>query len=146
MTMRRLPDIAIRECVTELRAACRLPIDGQALDVLIERLRPNFERILGHPDGPRRWADHGQRMRDNGRHLGALADFYGDRERMVGIEALTRAFQAVREDCTVRAESTPLAFEYCQAPGPIPEDSTTVDAAQRARQPVGPVGPVDDDH
>ena len=76
MTMRRLPDIAIRECVGELRAACRLPIDQTALDVLIERLRPNFERILGHPDGARRWADHGQRMRNNGRHLGALADFY----------------------------------------------------------------------
>ena len=148
MTMRRLPDIAIRECVTELRAACRLPIDGQALDVLIERLRPNFERILAHPDGPRRWADHGQRMRDNGRHLGALADFYGDRDRMVGIEALNRAFQAVREDCTVRAEATPLAFEYCRAPGdqPLPEDAVTLDGAQRGRQHAGQAGPVDNDH
>jgi len=69
MTMRRLPDIAIRECVGELRAACRLPIDQEALGVLIERLRPNFERILAHPDGVKRWADHGQRMR---RFLGAL--------------------------------------------------------------------------
>src|SRR5258708_14332358 len=124
MTMRRLPDIAIRECVGELRAACRLPIDPQALDVLIEQLRPNFERILGHADGVRRWADHGQRMRDNGRHLGALADFYGDRERVVGIEALTRAFQAVREDCTVRAERTPLAHAYCRPGGhPLPATS-----------------------
>jgi len=140
MTMRRLPDIAIRECVTELRAACRLPIDGQALDVLIEQLRPNFERILAHPDGARRWADHGQRMRDNGRHLGALADFYGARDRMVGIEALTRAFQAVRQDCTVGAETTPLAFEYCRDWGakPQPEDAATLDAAQHARQHVGP--------
>ena len=138
MTMRRLPDIAIRECVAELRAACRLPIDSQALEVLIERLRPNFERILGHPDGARRWADHGQRMRDNGRHLGALADFYGDRDRMVGIEALNRAFQAVREDCTVRAEVTPLAFHYCSSPGSEPaEDSVPLDAAERARQFVG---------
>jgi hypothetical protein len=116
MLMRRLPDIAIRECVGELRAACRLPIDEQALEMLIERLRPNFERILAHADGVKRWADHGQRMRDNGRHLGALADFYGDRDRFVGVEALTRAFQAVREDCTVRAEITPLAFEYCRPP------------------------------
>ena len=51
MMMRRLPDIAMRECFGELRAACRLPIDQTALDVLMERLRPNFERILGHPDG-----------------------------------------------------------------------------------------------
>ena len=136
MTMRRLPDIAIRECVGELRAACRLPIDQEALGVLIERLRPNFERILGHPDGVKRWADHGQRMRDNGRHLGALADFYGDRERVVGIEALTRAFQAVREDCTVRAETTPLAFEYCRPPGdPLPEDSVRFEESQRRRVP-----------
>jgi hypothetical protein len=140
MTMRRLPDTAIRECVVELRAACRLPIDQQALEVLIERLRPNFERILGHPDGPRRWADHGQRMRDNGRHLGALADFYGDRDRVVGIEALTRAFQAVRQDCTVRAETTPLAFEYCSPPDPRPEDSAELDGVARAHQHAG------DDH
>jgi len=137
MTMRRLPDIAIRECVIELRAACRLPIDAQALDELIERLRPNFERILAHPDGPRRWADVGQRMRDNGRHIGALADFYGDRDRTVGADALNRAFQAVREDCTVRVESTPVAFEFCRPGGdPVPEDSVTLDAAQHARQHV----------
>ena len=141
MTMRRLPDIAIRECVGELRAACRLPIDQEALGVLIERLRPNFERILGHPDGVKRWADHGQRMRDNGRHLGALADFYGDRERLVGTEALTRAFQAVREDCTVRAESTPLAYEYCRktAEEPLPEDSVGSEQSQPARRVPEPI-------
>ena len=123
MMMRRLPDIAIRECLGELRAACRLPIDPPALDALVERLRHNFDRILAHPDGVKRWADHGQRMRDNARHLGALADFYGSRDGFVGVHAIERAFQAVREDCTVRAESTPLAFEYCRPP--VPEDSST---------------------
>ena len=118
MKMRRLPDIAIGECVRELRAACRLPIEPAALDTLIEQLRPNFERILAHPDGSRRWADHGQRMRDNGRHLGALADFYGSRAGTIDERALARAFQAVREDCTVRAESTPLAYEYCRPKDP----------------------------
>jgi hypothetical protein len=128
--MRRLPELALKECFAELRAACRLPIDEQALTELMERVRPNFERILGHPDGPKRWADHGQRMRDNGRHVGALADFYGDRERMVGAEALTRAFQAVRKDCTVRAEVTPLAYEYCREPSePQPENSIRSDAS-----------------
>jgi hypothetical protein len=129
MMMRRLPDIAIKECVGELRAACRLPIEQPALDMLVERLRPNFERILAHPDGVKRWADHGQRMRDNGRHLGALADFYGSRAGSVGIDVLTRAFQAIREDCTVRAESTPLAYEYCRPP--VPEDSTRDDELVR---------------
>jgi hypothetical protein len=134
MMMRRLPDIAIRECFSELRAACRLPIDQQALDVLMERVRPNFERILGHPDGARRWADHGQRMRDNGRHVGALADFYGSRDRIVGADALNRAFQAVREDCTVRAETTTLAYEYCRPPGgePDAEHSLRSEDAQAA--------------
>jgi hypothetical protein len=127
--IRRLPDIAIKECVGELRAACRLPIEPDALDVLIERLRPNFERILAHPDGARRWADHGQRMRNNGRHLGALADFYGDRAGVVDIAALMRAFQAVREDCTVRAEITPLAYEYCREL--TPEDSTREEGSYR---------------
>jgi len=95
-------------------------------------VRPNFERILGHPDGPRRWADHGQRMRDNGRYVGALADFYGSRERLVGAAALNRAFQAVREDCTVRAESTPLAYEYCRAVEPAPEDVERTEEARSA--------------
>jgi len=138
MMMRRLPDIAIRECVAELRAACRLPIEQDALDMLIERLRPNFERILAHSDGVKRWADHGHRMRNNGRYLGALADFYGSRAGVVGVDALNRAFQAVREDCTVRAESTPLAFEYCRPPGlSDPEESGRVDESQpmRARVP-----------
>lgn len=130
MKMRRLPDIAIGECVRELRAACRLPIEQPALEALIEELRPNFERILGHPDGPRRWADHGHRMRDNGRHLGALADFFGSRAGVVNGEALARAFQAVREDCTVRAEVTPLAYEYCRPKDPE-DDGLEQDAATR---------------
>lgn len=133
MRMRRLPEIAIRECLGELRAACRLPIDGAALDALTERLRHNFDRILAHPDGARRWADHGQRMRDNARHLGALADFYGSRDGFVGVHAVERAFQAVREDCTVRAETTPLAFEYCRPP--IPEDSVSHEEPADARVP-----------
>ena len=132
--MRRLPDIAIRECVGELRAACRLPIEPAVLDGLIERLRHNFDRILAHPDGVKRWADHGQRMRDNARHLGALADFYGSRAGVVDQDALNRAFQLVREDCTVRAESTPLAYEYCRAPGPLDgEDSARREEPQTAR-------------
>ena len=135
MMMRRLPDIALRECFGELRAACRLPIDETALQALMERVRPNFERILGHPDGPRRWADHGQRMRDNGRYVGALADFYGSRDRMVGAAALSRAFQAVREDCTVRAESTPLAYEYCRPTGDEPQP----DEARRTDETVAKV-------
>ena len=134
MYMRRLPDIAIRECVGELRAACRLPIDAGALEGLIERLRHNFDRILAHPDGVKRWADHGQRMRDNARHLGALADFYGSRTGVVDQDALNRAFQLVREDCTVRAESTPLAYEYCRPKGDdVPEDSAQREQPQPVR-------------
>lgn len=130
MMMRRLPDIALRECIGELRAACRLPIEQAAIDMLIERVRPNFERILGHPDGVRRWADHGQRMRDNGRYMGALADFYGSRAGTVGVDAMARAFQTVREDCTVRAESTTLAYEYCRPVGG--EDSTPEEQSVRS--------------
>ena len=137
MLMRRLPDIAIRECVGELRAACRLPIEPQALEMLIEQLRHNFDRILANPDGVKRWADHGQRMRDNARHLGALADFYGNRAGVVGTEALTRAFQMVRQDCTVRAESTPLAYEYCRPEDPPPpEDSVRTNQSQSRRDRV----------
>jgi len=114
--MNRLAELAIRECVTELRAACRLPVDNTALQVVVELLRPNFDRILTHPDGGKRWADHGQRMRDNARHLGALADFFGSHTGVdvIGIEELKRALQMVRADCTVRAEATPVAYEYCR--------------------------------
>jgi hypothetical protein len=114
--MKRLPDIAIKECVSELRAACRRPIDQPALDTVVEWLRPNFEQILAHPEGGRRWADHGQRMRDNARHLGAFADFFGSHTGAdrIGIDELTRAFQIIRADCTVRAERTPVAYEYCR--------------------------------
>ena len=131
--MRRLPEIAMKECVGELRAACRLPIDEAALEKFLDPLRPNFERILAHPDGVKRWADHGQRMRNNGRHLGALADFFGDRAGRVDEEALTRAFQLVRQDCTVRAEHTPLAYEYCR---PLPVDERRGEDVSQAVAPV----------
>jgi hypothetical protein len=112
--MARLSEVAIRECVAELRAACRRPIDDQALDVLLGGLRSNFERILDDPDGGVRWSDHGQRMRDNGRFIGALADFFGNHldSPVVGIEELTQAFEMVRAACKVgienRAPGAPL--------------------------------------
>jgi hypothetical protein len=113
----RVQENAIRECVVELRAACRRPIDQAALDTLVGWLRPNFERILGHPEGAKRWADHGYRMRDNARYIGTFADFFaGPGTSAIGLEELKRAFQVVRADCTVRAESKPLAYEYCYPP------------------------------
>ena len=113
--MRRLPDIAIRECLRELRAACRLPIDEPALDEVVGWLRPNFERILAGPEGPRRWSDHGQRMRDNARHLGAFADFFAHHcdSAQIGLAELKQAYHVMRADCTVRAERRPVAWEYC---------------------------------
>jgi hypothetical protein len=128
-----LPETAMKECVDELRAACRLPIDEAALETLLSGLRHNFDRILAHQDGPRRWADHGQRMRNNGRHLGALADFFGDRAGVADAEALARAFKLVREDCTVRAQATPLAYEYCTG---VPHDSTREEEIPQALAPV----------
>jgi hypothetical protein len=115
--MRRLSDIAIRECVRELRAACRLPIDEHALEEVVGWLRPNFERILAGPEGARRWSDHGHRMRDNARHLGAFADFFAHHNdsAQIGIEELTHAYHVLRADCTVRAERRPVAWEYCNA-------------------------------
>ena len=133
--MKRLPDIAIKECLNELRAACRLPIDQAALDMVVGWLRPNFDQILAHPDGGRRWADHGQRMRDNARHLGAFADFFGSHTGTdrIGIDELTRAVQVIRADCTVRADQTPVAFEYCRN---VPVDAT---GAEEFLQAVAPL-------
>ena len=98
---------AINECIAELRGACRRPIDQRALDTLIGWLRPNFEWILDNPEGNTRWADHGQQMRDNGRHLGALADFFGHQAdvAIVGTDQLSEAFTLVRAACKVRADS-----------------------------------------
>lgn len=112
--MKKLSDSAIRECVAELRGACRLPIDEGALATIVGWLRSNFDQILNHPDGPRRWADHGQRMRDNARHLGAFADFFAHHadSAIVGLDDLKRALELVRADCTVRAD-VPVSFQYC---------------------------------
>lgn len=107
--MKRMSVRALDECIAELRAACRRPVDQQALDDLLACLRPQFEEILDHPDGPARWADHGQRMRDNGRYLGSLADFFGHhaRVRIVGSHELAQAFSMVRDACAVGLELSP---------------------------------------
>jgi hypothetical protein len=113
--VKKLSDIAIKECVRELRAACRLPIDEPALDTIVAWLRENFERILDNHEGGKRWANFGQRMRDNARHMGAFADFFASHAELttVGIEELKHAFQLVRADCTVRAERVPVGLEFC---------------------------------
>jgi hypothetical protein len=102
----RMPDIAIAECLEELRAACRRPIDPPALEAVVGWLRPQFDEILGHPEGRARWADHGQQMRDNGRHLGALADFFGHQSNVpvVSLHELAQAFDMVRGACRVRVD------------------------------------------
>jgi hypothetical protein len=98
-----LSELAIQECVAELRAACRRPIDQSALDTLLGTLRPQFEEILDRPEGRAHWTDHGRHMRDNGRYLGCLADFFGYRADvdMVGSVELMHAFTMVRDACRV---------------------------------------------
>jgi hypothetical protein len=98
--------LAMRECVAEVRAACRRPIDEVALEALVRTLRPNFEHVLDHPDGATRWADHGQQMRDHGRHLGALADFFGYRSNVavVGTYELMQAYTMIHAACRVGAD------------------------------------------
>ncbi|HWW83242.1 MAG TPA: hypothetical protein VNZ26_06545 [Vicinamibacterales bacterium] len=105
--MSKMSDVAIGECISELRAACRRPIEQSGIDDLFAQLRPNFQNILDNAEGPSRWADHGWRMRENGRHLGALADFFGYRSdvEVVGVRELTEAFAMVRDACRVGAES-----------------------------------------
>jgi len=100
-----MSDLALRQCVAELRAACRRPVDQQALESLVELVRPSFEQVLDHPDGAARWADHGQQMRDHGRHLGALADFFGYQSdvAIVSDHELTQAFTMLRVACRVGA-------------------------------------------
>ena len=133
--MEKLSAIAIKECVAELRAASRRPIEQDALDTIVEWLRPQFERILDRVDGGRRWAQHGQRVREKSRHIGALADFFGNHAEVatIGIAEITHAVRMARADCTVRAERTPLAYEYCSM---APVDSTAAEEFLRAIAPV----------
>lgn len=130
--MRKVSEMAINQCISELRAASRLPIEQSALDGLIEGLRPNFQRVLDCSEGRKRWASHGQRMRNNGRYIGAFANFFADHvcAAIVGPKELTRAFEIVREHCAVRANSGPLA---CEDP---PVDAR---AAEELLRPVVPI-------
>lgn len=106
-----MSEFAMNECVTELRAACRRPIHEPALERLLDTLRPNFRQILDRPEGKAHWTDHGQHMRDNGRYLGALADFFGYQADVdvIGEAQLIQAFTMVEAACRVGApaESQP---------------------------------------
>jgi len=130
-----MSEIAINECVLELRAACRHPIDQPALDTMLGWVRPDFERILDRLDGKKRWADLGPRVRETGRYLGAFANFFASHSGapIVGIEELTQAMAMMRADCTVRAERVPVAFEFC------PRLPVSVRAAQEFLHAIAPV-------
>jgi hypothetical protein len=124
--MASMSELAIGECVAELRSACRRSIDEAALETLLDWLRPNFRQILDRPEGRAHWADHGQHMRDNGRYLGALADFLGYQAdvAIVGAPQLMQAFTMVEAACRVGA---PVASH------PVLESAGT---AAASRQPV----------
>jgi len=103
--MASMSEFAIQECVAELRAACRRPIDEAALETLVDWLRPNFRQILDRPEGQAHWTDHGPQMRNNGRYVGALADFFGYQAdvAIVGASQLMQAFTMVEAACRVGA-------------------------------------------
>ena len=133
----RVPDLAIKECVVELRAACHRPIEPAALDTLVGWLRPNFERILGHIDGAKRWANHGARMRSNARYIGAFADFFGQGVETIGVEELKRAFLVVKADCTVRSEDRPIGLRVMHREPP-PKARSTRPPPSRSLRAVAP--------
>jgi hypothetical protein len=133
--MTKTSERAIAECVAELRGACRRPIEPSAVETLVGWLRPQFERILDRSDGPTRWAQHGQRLRESSRHMGALADFFGSHAgaESVGLGELTPAVAMMRADCTTKAQRVPLAWEYCY---PAPVDATAAETFLRTVAPL----------
>jgi len=132
--MTKMSELAINECVAEMRAACRRPIDPLALEMVTDWVRADFARMLDRIDGPQRWAEAGARVREVGRHLGAFADFFASREEAttVSYDALVSAVTLARADCTVRAERTPLAMEFC------PSAPVNVRAAQEFLRAMAP--------
>jgi hypothetical protein len=116
----RLSERAIGECLTELHAACRRPVDAEAVAQLVESLRAAFEGILDNPDGRVRWAEHGYLMRNNGRHIGSLADFLANAANVDNVNRthLLSAFDLVRTACRVGANAavgTPDATDMREA-------------------------------
>jgi hypothetical protein len=132
--MTKMSELAINECVLELRAACRRPIDAAALQTVVGWVQSDFERVLDRLDGKMRWADVGPRVREIGRHVGGFCDFFASHadSPTVGIDELTQAVTMARADCTVRAERTPLAFEFC------PSAPVNVRAAQEFLRAMAP--------
>jgi hypothetical protein len=106
--MTRFSELAMEECVEELRAACRRPIEETALQTLIEWVRPQFTEILDRPEGRTYWSDCGHHMRNNGRYIGGLADFLSHQSDVdvVGASELMQAFTMVRDACRVGAEQS----------------------------------------
>jgi hypothetical protein len=133
--MTKMSEVAITECVLELRAACRRPINQLALDTLVGWVRPDFEKILDRTDGKTRWAQVGPRVRETGRHIGALADFFASHagSAVIGSEEIKQAMTMARADCTVRAERTPVGLEFC------PHVPLNITAAQEFLRSLAPV-------
>jgi hypothetical protein len=133
--MTSMSERAINECVAELKAASRRPVEEDALDTMLGWMRPQFQKLLDRVDGEKRWASHAENVRESGRHIGALADFFAHHfgSDKVGTEELTAAVKLVRADCTVRAERVPLAYQYCTR---APVNSRSSEEFLRALAPV----------
>jgi len=97
-----------------------LPFQPQAVERLLALVRPDFQRMLDDGDGvppeqqkgPRRWVADGPKLRDNGRFVGTLAEFFANREQKdhVGFGELFVALLIVQVECSAGAGE----LEYCK--------------------------------
>ena len=128
---KKLSQSAIEECLRELRAACRMPIDDAAIDAADRLMRPQFEKLLDNAKGAQQWAVDGPLMRDNGRFVGTFAEFFANRQSKssVGAGELMAAIQIVRAQCHAGEQHGKFSpfFAYCVG---IPVDNAVVEFLQ----------------
>lgn len=97
-----LAEQAREECRREIESACRVDLDPAVLAEFLDLFSGNFRRLCtDNGDGHKYWAKVGQLMRDNGRYIGTLAEFFAKnrRPKQVQVGDLYKALAIVRAEC-----------------------------------------------
>jgi len=113
---KNLSELALDLCKEWIRAGVtRVPLNEKDLDRFTAQFLPDFVKLLDGPRGAAVWRRDGQFVRQLGRYIGTIAEFYAVASgtlEPVRMEHLRRALAVIRPECQLPVRGM-LRGKYC---------------------------------